>query len=249
MKYVLLFLSILSGCLPGSVIADSSFIEETISNESRSEKDRKLDPMRKPGEFLSWLDIGEGMAVLDVFGGGGYYAEILSKVVGDEGFVTLYNNGPWDEFVGEDVRTRLANDRLPNVDYLVELPFNLEMDEEYDAAIFVLGMHDLYYEDVENGWRKIDVETFLKAIHTALKDGAVLGVIDHNARPGTDPSIVGKELHRIDPAIIKHDLEAAGFTFIGESDILRNPGDRLSKLVFDPEIRWQTDRSVMKFRK
>jgi len=248
MKSAALFFSLFVGLIVAPALSAAT-IEQALADNARPEKDRDVDAMRKPGEVLSFLDIEEGMAVLDVFGGGGFYTEIVSRIVGADGFVTLYNNGAWDKLVGKNVQTRLANNRLPNVDYLVELPFNLNMDEEYDAALFILGMHDLYYEDKENGWRAIDVDTFLGNIYRALKPGAVLGIVDHNARAGSDPAVSGKELHRIDPAIIKRDLEAAGFAFEGEADLLRNPADELTKLVFDPEIRRKTDRSVMKFRK
>jgi predicted methyltransferase len=61
--------------------------------------------------------------------------------------------------------------------------------------------------------------------------------------------VVGKSLHRIDPAVIIMDLTAAGFTLESKADILANPDDNLEKSVFDATIRWQSDRSVLKFRK
>ena len=39
------------------------------------------------GEVLAFFKIGPGMTVLDLFSGGGYYAEILSGVVGEDGSV------------------------------------------------------------------------------------------------------------------------------------------------------------------
>ena len=110
-------------------------------------------------------------------------------------------------------------------------------------------MHDIYYVDEENGWPAIDKEGFLSNIHRLLKKGGVLGIIDHNAAPGTDPSVVGNSVHRIDPAVVISDLTDAGFTLESEADFLRNPNDSLETLVFDESIRWQSDRSVLKFRK
>jgi len=48
---------------------------------------------------------------------------------------------------------------------------------------------------------------------------------------------------------VVNELEAAGFEFAGESDVLHNPEDDLSKNVFDAEIRGKTHRFVMRFRK
>lgn len=56
-------------------------------------------------------------------------------------------------------------------------------------------------------------------------------------------------LHRIDPATVKQQVLAAGFEFVGESDVLRNPADDHTKNVFDPAIRGRTDQFAYKFRK
>lgn len=225
-------------------------LQEALENPARTEKDKALDAKRKPSEVLEFFGIQPGMKVLDVFGGGGYYAEILSYIVGEDGSVTLYNNSPWNDFINKNVAERLKDNRLPNVKRVVLEPADLDnLEGKFDAAIFVLGMHDIYYVDEENGWPAIDKEGFLSNIYRLLNDGGVLGIVDHNAAPGTDPSVVGKSVHRVDPAVIIRDVQAAGFTFEGESNILRNPEDRLEISVFDQSISRRTDRSVLKFRK
>ncbi len=231
-------------------MAHANGVREAVENQARTEVDRDLDSKRKPAEVLEFFGIQPGMNVLDVFGGGGYYAEILSYLVGEAGSVTLYNNSPWNAFVNKNVMVRLKDNRLPNVKRVVLEPVGLEsLEEKFDAAIFVLGMHDIYYVDEENGWPAIDKEGFLANIHRLLKDGAVFGVVDHNAVTGTDPSVVGKSVHRIDPAVVIRDLKAAGFKFEGESNVLRNPNDTLDISVFDQSVSRKTDRSILKFRK
>jgi predicted methyltransferase len=48
---------------------------------------------------------------------------------------------------------------------------------------------------------------------------------------------------------VKADFKRAGFQLVATSDMLRNPADDHSLLVFDPKIRGKTDRFVFKFRK
>lgn len=237
-------------CLCLAAPAALADIASALSDPSRSDKDKQMDALRKPGEVLRFMGIEPGMSVIDIFAGGGYYTEILSRAVGKDGFVTLYNNAPWDNFVGKAVDERLAGDRLPNVDRYTAPPESLaDLPDQYDAGIFVLGMHDIYYEDQKDGWPAIDKEKFLKGIYKVIADGGVLLVIDHNAKPGTDPAVVSKSLHRIDPDVVIRDLTAAGFKLEARSDILRNPDDNLEVNVFDPSIRHHTDRSVLRFRK
>lgn len=221
-----------------------------VSNPARSEADRNLDDKRKPAEALGFFQIQPGMKVLDVFGGGGYYTEILSYLVGETGKVTLYNNDPWNQFVTKQVDERLKDDRLPNVASLIAAPADLaDISERYDAAILILGMHDIYYEDLANGWPAIDVRAFLLDIKRLIRPGGVFGIIDHNGESGSDPAEVGKRLHRVDPARVIADLESVGFRLEAESDMLAHPGDDLTGLVFSKELRWKTDRSVLRFRR
>ena len=56
-------------------------------------------------------------------------------------------------------------------------------------------------------------------------------------------------MHRIDPAVVKAEVMAAGFVFDGESKVLANPADDHSKLVFDPAIRGHTDQFAYRFKK
>ena len=74
-------------------------------------------------------------------------------------------------------------------------------------------------------------------------------MVDHVAEPGGDTRAVADKLHRIDPAVVRADFERAGFVFDGEADLLSNPADDHSKLVFDPAIRGKTDRIIYRFRK
>ena len=83
----------------------------------------------------------------------------------------------------------------------------------------------------------------------ALKSGAVVVVVDHAAKAGSDPLKEVDATHRIDPAVVKRDFEAAGLTFDGELDALRNSADDYAKPVFDPAVQHKTDRFVMRFKK
>jgi predicted methyltransferase len=116
-----------------------------------------------------------------------------------------------------------------------------------DAVMLVLSFHDLYHSDEENGWPPIDAPAFLAELRKGLKPGGFVGIIDHYAEAGA-PAETGNTVHRIDPAIAIAEMEAAGFILDGQSDLLRNPDDDLTKSVFAPEIRGKTDRFIMRFK-
>jgi predicted methyltransferase len=72
--------------------------------------------------------------------------------------------------------------------------------------------------------------------------------LDHAAEPGSGIRDTAT-LHRIDAEIVKKEVLAAGFVFVGGSELLRDPGDPHTVKVFDPSVRGKTDQFVLKFRK
>jgi predicted methyltransferase len=104
------------------------------------------------------------------------------------------------------------------------------------------------YHDLHLAKLNLDVAAANRAIFQALKPGGLYVVVDHAAAAGTGLDIPDK-LHRIDPAIVRREVEAAGFKYLGESTVLRNPADDHSLAVFDPAIRGHTDQFVYKFQK
>jgi predicted methyltransferase len=226
-----------------------SIYAAALDSPSRPAADLARDASRHPEQVLEFLGIEPGDTVLEMFAGGGYYTEMLALVVRENGTVVAHMNTPLLQFAAEEFETRHADNRLPNVEILTAENNELVLDaDHFDAITIVLNYHDLYWESEEYGWTKIDVPKFLAEIHKGLKPGGTLGIVDHYAAAGS-PSETGNTLHRIDPAIVVAELEAAGFVLVGESDILRNMDDDHSLGVFDPAIRFKTDRFVLRFKK
>lgn len=81
-----------------------------------------------------------------------------------------------------------------------------------------------------------------------LRPGGYFIIIDHRSAPGRGLADTDT-LHRIDPAIVRRQVEAAGFVFAGESSVLVNASDPLTIKVFDPSIRGRTSQFAYAFRK
>lgn len=229
---------------------ESSEVRAAIDAPDRLAGDRDEDAWRKPDVVLSYLEVRPGMQVIDYFAGGGYFTELLSRAVGPQGHVIAYNNDPYQKYAADKPAQRYRNERLPNVVQVTSPPEQLQLEpESLDAALFVLSYHDLHWQSKDNSWPKTDPHTALTRLAAALKPGGVVVVIDHAARPGSDPATSVDALHRIDPAVIRRDFAAAGFTFEGESEAFRNPDDNYDVGVFEPPVRHKTDRVMYKFRK
>ena len=217
-------------------------IAAAVASPERSAKDRERDARDKPAELLAFAGVKPGMKVADVFGGGGYWSEIFSHAVGPSGSVTLVNNEGYANFAKDDIKARFAGGRLKEVKQLVGPTNNLGLGkEQYDLIEIFMSYHDLYWVDEKEGWPKIDADNFLKQLHTALKPGGKLLIVDHAAKAGTGSS-AAQNLHRIDEEFAKKDFTSHGFKLEKTWDGLRNSADDHTKQVFDPAVRGKTDR-------
>lgn len=215
---------------------------------NRSEDNVKLDEGRKPAEVLSFLGLQSGMQAIDLFGGNRYWAEIIAPAVGPKGHVTVWEP---TQFYDQKAADKFAafQAKVPNT-HLIVTPFEAMAlpENSYDFMMINLNYHDVYWESAKYGVVRMEPDAFLKTVYASMKPGGIVGVIDHVGNPGDTRATVEK-YHRIDPAVVKADFEKAGFKLEAESDILKNPADDHSLLVFDPKIRGKTDRFIYKFRK
>jgi predicted methyltransferase len=198
-----------------------------------------------------------GDHVLDLFAGGGWYTELLAKSVGDAGKVYAQNDQVIWRFAEKGITERSKNNRLSNVvrfDNMSIVDMTIP-DESLDIAFIALNYHDMFFTHTTQDGKKVqlrddivDYKAALATIKKALKADGTFIIIDHNATQGSGYDIANT-LHRIDPNIVKFQLEEAGFILIKEAHYLRNPTDDLNKNVFAPETRGKTDRFIYKFAK
>lgn len=231
--------------------ANADIYDAAVANTNRPAADLKRDPIDHPAQVLRLSGIGPGMQVADVVAAGGYYSELLSYIVGRHGHVVMLNNRAVDYWSDNYWQTRLAKQRLPNVEHrTIDLEHLPLADGSLDAEVIIKNYHDLYWfdPDPKSPWPKINAATVLDEMARVLKPGGILLLVDHSARAGTGSADAGS-LHRIDEAYARADFEKHGFEFVTASDVLRRPDDARDQLTYKGPMLGKTDRFVMVFHK
>ncbi len=239
---VVLFAACRPAAPPPYVLSKESRFYAALTAAGRSEEDRERDGYRRPDKILELAGVREGMAIVDLMAGGGWYTEVLARVVGRGGRVVAQNSGLSDERYGSVLRERLAKLGLGNVSLEVQELDALDLPaSSLDAVFLVQFYHDTY-------WMEVDRSAMNRAVFDALKVGGVYLVIDHSAEPGSGAEHV-ETLHRIDEDLVLEEILAAGFSLEKASDLLRNDADSRELSVFRRAIRGRSDRFVLKFAK
>jgi predicted methyltransferase len=229
-----------------------AYVTAALADTNRTDADRAQDADRKPGEMVVFAGIKPGMKVVDLIPGQGYFTRIFAKVVGDKGYVYAYLPSNLDEFLKKRLNvTEITNEFLQhpylgysNVSVLHAPIEKFAAPEPVDVVWTSRNYHDLH----DSFFGPADLAVVNKAVFDSLKHGGVFIVLDHAAEPGSGLRDT-ETLHRIDEAAVKKEVEAAGFKFAGESNVLRNPGDDHKAKVFDASVKGKTDQFILKFRK
>ena len=242
---IVLSLGLAAAALSAPVLAQvPAAIAAAVADSSRPDADRMRDAERKPDQALLFSGIKAGDKVAELFPGGGYYTRLLAKAVGPTGHVyALVPDMPAPRPQGTQALIDIAKTN-PNVT-IVNGPFlGFAPAEKLDMVWTSENYHD--FRNMMFG--AIDPATLNKKIFDLLKPGGIFYIEDHAAAAGAGATVTNS-LHRIDPATVRAEVEAAGFRLQGMSDYLSNPADDHSKVIFDPSIRGHTDKFVMRFQK
>jgi predicted methyltransferase len=206
-------------------------IAATVRGSHRSADARDRDTYRHPAETLAFFGFAPTMTVLDIGPGKGYYTELLAPALAKNGLYIATNREPpstapapsphhwtayegvrFDELIGAapDLYGKV---QVIRVDY--EAP-KLNLDARVDLVLLMREVHMM------QNWGTLDA--WLREIHRALKPNGVLGVEEHRAAAGADPTESVKKGYLPEAWVITK-IEAAGFTFAGKSEINANPND------------------------
>lgn len=201
-------------------------------------------------ELIRFARIGSGETIIDVYPGNGDWTRIFSEVVGAQGRVYSFVPAEVAHFTNDPVglmRTVTAEPGRENVHAAsADVVALADVTPLADVVWLHLFYHDLHTTLIQA--RGATADAVNRAVYQRLKPAGRYVIIDHAAAAGSGTSDA-QSLHRIDPAFVRREVEAAGFVLEAETSLLANTIDPHSIKVFDPSIKGHTDRFVYRFVK
>ena len=228
---------------PTSRARQAAPIAAAVSESHRPAADRQRDALRNPAYLISLTRLKRGQRVADVAPGKGYFTRIFSRVVGSKGQVWAIvpsELAAAEKHALPDIEQVSRDPVYANVKTLVQPLATIAAP----ASLDVVWTSDNYHDLVGN--LPTAIESFDRAVYRMTRAGGLFVVIDYVAAKGSG-DLDSTTLHRIDPELVRRQVEAAGFRLIADDTILFNPDDDHRRPIF--EMGGRADQFFYVFRK
>jgi predicted methyltransferase len=199
-------------------------IDASVAAPTRSAANVARDSQRHPAETLAFFGVKPGDTIVEIWPGGGWYTEILAPLTRAKG--SYLAAAPWPEGL-KAVQALQAKDHATYGHIEVAaFPAAQGQPRVPDGSADIV----LTFRNVHNwrmGYQRQGADYSMEAftqMYAMLKKGGVLGIEDHRLPEGA-----GSERERtsgyIKVSTVRALAEAAGFRFVGASEVNANPRD------------------------
>jgi predicted methyltransferase len=195
---------------------------------------------RHPVETLEFFGIKPGDTVVEALPGEGWYSKILLPYLGADGRLVAvdYSAKMWPEFGGfatlEFIEKRKAwpaqfavdaktwggaNGAKAEAYTFADMP--AELTGKVDAVLFIRALHNLARFDEKGNYLK----QALAETHRVLKPGGKVGIVQHAMAEDKPDAWADGNSGYLKRSYLISAMTAAGFEYVGESSINKNPKD------------------------
>lgn len=200
-------------------------LRSVLEGGHRSATDKARDQYRHPLETLRFFGVAQGMAVLEIAPGAGWYTDILAPLLKEKGrYVATVGDAGANANTAKsvaDFTTRYGNQAVYGpVEFGVLSPGTGKTEPVRPGTMDMV----LTFRNIHNWMAAGTADLMFKIFHTSLRAGGRLGVVEHRAPTAApqDPKAADgyvREDHAIGLA------EKAGFRYVAKSEINANPKD------------------------
>lgn len=185
-----------------------------VATPTRTPANTRRDTYRHPVETLSFFGVTPGQTVVEYSPGAGWYTEILAPLLKDQG--TYYAaQEPGKGF--DKLKVKLtANPDVYGKVKLVSWPDTGIPANSVDTVLTFRNVHNMVMDGSE--------AASFQAFFAMLKPGGTLGIVDHRLPEARDTA-QEKSSGYLKVSTVRRLAEAAGFKYVGASEVNANPKD------------------------
>jgi predicted methyltransferase len=219
-------------CLPCSAVfadhhSEASSLSQLIQAGHRSNDNISRNPARHPVQTLGFFGLEPNMTVIEILPGGGWYTEILAPFLKEEGKLYAAHFSPNASLSYMPPSLRRFENKLSSNPDLYGKTTVRHLNPPYETAIAPPGSADMAmtFRNVHNWVMAEQQAEFFTTFYAALKPGGILGIVEHRAKPGSSIEVM-ETTGYVTEAYVKELAAAAGFEFVGSSEINANVKDQ-----------------------
>ncbi|MFQ3288407.1 MAG: putative methyltransferase [Alteromonadaceae bacterium] len=218
----ILSLSLLSAGMVNAT--EPTKLELAITGDHRSDKNKNRDSYRHPLDTLDFFGFKSTMTVVEITPGGGWYTEILAPALKGKGklYGAHYPDTGEDNYFSnsrKSLEKKLASHTVFNeVELTNFIPKKESVLAPKNSVDLVLTFRNLH------NWGEEGIAQVFKDAFTALKDGGVLGIVEHRM-PATQNWSMNKRSGYVPTAMVVTLAKNAGFVLAATSEINANAKD------------------------
>lgn len=203
---------------------ETGTLEWALAGDWRGENGAR-DEFRNPAETLAFFGVDPSETVIEIWPGGGWYAEILAPWLNANGGTYVAAHFAADSESEYRRRSRAAfEERFTGTELFGDVVMRGWGPGAQDLGAAASADAVLTFRNVHNWMRGGFTERAFEDFYTVLRPGGILGVVEHRL-PDTreqDP-LAGSGY--VQEAYVIAIAREAGFEFVGSSEINANPAD------------------------
>jgi len=203
-------------------------VEQAMFGDHRSEENINRNRYRHPVGTLTFLGLEDGMTVMEIWPGGGWYTEVLAPVMQHHGqfIVAAYDvdvpDQPQYRYGLQKTMLEKFSSRPDVYDQVAIVPFSPPASAslgEADSIDLLLTFRNTH------GWVSDGVaQMIFTEFARVLKPGGIFGIVQHRAGPGTDPEKTAEMGYVSEEGVVAL-ARGAGLYLEARSEVNANPAD------------------------
>lgn len=195
----------------------ASPLDAALAAPTRTPANVARDVYRHPKETLAFFGVKPGDKVVELWPGGGWYTEVLAPYLANGTLTVVPPAGRYEERIRAKIATDPIYGKVQVAAFNTGQPTAIA-DGSADVVLTFRNVHSWMGGDAP-----FADQVFAEAFRV-LKPGGTLGVEEHRLQEEVDDAQQAKTGY-VKVSTVRRLAEAAGFKFVGSSEINANPKD------------------------